>query len=556
VRARTLEFFGADPAEYDLVFVANATAAIKLVADGFRDYCAAAWEAAEPRARFRWLPQAKKRRRKPKEFHLYYHRDAHTSVVGVRELAARHRCLASDADVESWIGGLHTDAGAPPRGAVALLAYPGQSNMTGRRLPLSWSADVHRAGGGKGRGGPVYTLLDAAALATTKPLRVSEWEPDFVAVSFYKIFGFPDLGALLVRRSPPSRDPSAPDPARILTARRYFGGGTVDMVAALDAAWFERKAGAPHDALEDGTVPFHSVIALGHALDALERVFGGIANVGRHTARLTRELHAMLAGLTHSCGAPLVRVHNEPGARFGDADVQGATVAFSVLGAPAPPSEAAGGRRAPAAAAAQAAFGFRTVERLADARAVYVRSGSLCNPGGFATYLRWTAGELRAAREAGHSCSAPRETALGKPTGVVRVSLGACSSRADVVRLVDFLRAEFVDRTAGPEGEVVAAEQRPRTTPPPARGPAAPGRSGAVSAAALAGGLPPTRPVSVGAVAQKVAGWGDAFADAVGRGGCAGEAVGPPAVAKMAKKKTLVKSVVQRRSVVTTVTEI
>jgi len=37
VREEALRFFGADPEHFDLIFTANATAAIKLVADSFRD---------------------------------------------------------------------------------------------------------------------------------------------------------------------------------------------------------------------------------------------------------------------------------------------------------------------------------------------------------------------------------------------------------------------------------------------------------------------------------------------------------------------------------------
>jgi molybdenum cofactor sulfurtransferase len=570
VRARTLAFFGADPEEYDLVFVANSTAAIKLVADGFRDYCAPPRDEDGKRGalrrRFRWLLGRGRRKAKKsaREFHYYYHRDAHTSVVGVRELSARHACLGSDDDVARWIRELPSTSAAAPS-AVSLLAYPGQSNMTGRRLPLSWSADVHR------QGAAAYTLLDAAALATTKELRVSEWQPDFVAVSFYKIFGFPDLGALLVRRTPPA--PGAPTPGEILTARRYFGGGTVDMVAALGASWHARKSATLHDALEEGTVPFHSVVALGHALDAMRRVFGGVAAVGAHTAALTRELHAGLAALRHKGGAPLVRVHNEPGARFGDPEVQGATVAFSVLGAPAAPTASSASSSSAASECHgdekrehgdQPAFGYGAVERLADARAIYVRSGSLCNPGGFAAYLGWSAAQLAAALAAGHSCSNPREAALGKPTGVVRVSLGACSSRADVVRVLRFVEDEFRDRRAGPEGEVLPRGESGEAAPPedgeggggarPAARPAVPARrtsvgpgAAALPAAPPAARSPPARASSAGALAV----WRTPCAEGAR---CHGAA---KAVAKMPGKKAFVGSVVERQTVVTTaVTEI
>lgn len=65
-----------------------------------------------------------------------YHKDAHTSLVGIRESTKLHRCFTSDEEVDIWInsGGL----GGPRARQLGLFAYPGQSNMTGRRLPLNW----------------------------------------------------------------------------------------------------------------------------------------------------------------------------------------------------------------------------------------------------------------------------------------------------------------------------------------------------------------------------------------------------------------------------------
>ena len=68
VRLRLLQMFNADPQEFDVVFVANATAGIKMVMDAFRD--------------------------QDEGFYYGYHRDAHTSLVGVREAAKEHRCFA------------------------------------------------------------------------------------------------------------------------------------------------------------------------------------------------------------------------------------------------------------------------------------------------------------------------------------------------------------------------------------------------------------------------------------------------------------------------------
>ena len=44
-------------------------------------------------------------------------------------------------------------------------------------------------------------LLDAAAFVPTNALDLSQWKPDFVDISFYKMFGLPTgVGALLVRK--------------------------------------------------------------------------------------------------------------------------------------------------------------------------------------------------------------------------------------------------------------------------------------------------------------------------------------------------------------------
>jgi molybdenum cofactor sulfurtransferase len=119
VRLRALQFFDASPEEFDLVFVSNATAAIKLVADCFRDYR---------------VPGD----RTSGGFWYGYHRDCHTSVVGVREVTTRHHCFADDDEVNKWINGSRKKKLGPKRGQVGLFGFPGQSNMTGRRLPLSW----------------------------------------------------------------------------------------------------------------------------------------------------------------------------------------------------------------------------------------------------------------------------------------------------------------------------------------------------------------------------------------------------------------------------------
>ncbi|EJT72744.1 molybdenum cofactor sulfurase [Gaeumannomyces tritici R3-111a-1] len=447
IRDRALRFLGADPAHFDLVFVANATAAIKLVADAFRDLAERTWSGS---------------------FWYGYHKDSHTSLVGVRELAggagvasgnsAGHaRCFGSDMEVEAWLAGDDMGRGAMENsirgrrraaGGLGLFAYPGQSNMSGRRLPLSWAGRLRHGGPGGGSGGRglhanTYSLLDAAALAMTKPMAGvfadPDAAPDFTALSFYKIFGFPDLGGLVVRR----------DSGHILTLRKYFGGGTVTMVGAVGKAWHMSKgheasaaaAAQPpgaaaeysiHDGLEDGTLPFHSILALGEAMGVHERLYGSMDNVSRHTSRLAARLFRGVAGLRHHDGAPVCHIYgDEEGTRpaFGDADRQGATMAFNVVnpdGTYVPYSE---------------------VEEVANSKGIYIRSGGICCPGGLFTALDYEPWELERAMSAGHHCGPHGLSMVNQlPTGVVRASLGPMSTARDIDVFVQFLGETFAAR--------------------------------------------------------------------------------------------------------------
>ena len=83
-----------------------------------------------------------------------------------------------------------------------LLAFPAQSNFSGVKHPLDLVDRAQR------RGWDV--LLDAAAFVATNRLDLSAVTPDFVTVSFYKMFGYPTgVGCLLVRCASAAEAPAA-----------------------------------------------------------------------------------------------------------------------------------------------------------------------------------------------------------------------------------------------------------------------------------------------------------------------------------------------------------
>ena len=390
VRLRVLQFFNADPDLFDLVFVANATAGIKLVMEGFREHKDGFWYG--------------------------YHKDAHTSLVGIREAAKdRHRCFGSDKEVEEWL-----DEGcniSPGDKSLGLFAYPAQSNMDGRRLPLSWTSQLRSSK----HGTHVYSLLDAAALVSTFPLDLSNacTAPDFTVLSFYKIFGFPDLGGLIVRN----------ESASVLQRRSYFGGGTVDMVLCGKENWHIQKNSCLHEQLEDGTLPVHSIIALDSALSIHERLFGSLECVALHAGFLAEQLYNKLAALQHHNGSKICHIYRDPSSSYGDSRTQGPIIAFNLRT-----------RKGEWVSNAE-------VEKLANIRNIQLRSGGLCNPGGIASALDLAPWEMKRNFSAGHRCGSEADTIGGKPTGMLRVSLGAMSNMQDVKTFIRFVEEFFVDHT-------------------------------------------------------------------------------------------------------------
>lgn len=221
-------------------------------------------------------------------------------------------------------------------------------------------------------------------------------------------------------------------------------------ITSIDDCWHMRKDYTVdshyslHDQLEDGTLPFHSIIALDAALDVHTRLFGTMSDVSKHTAYLTKRLFNKLSSLQHWNATPLCRIYNDASATYGDSKTQGATVAFNIQRAD------------------RSLVPYTEVERLADEHSIYVRSGGLCNPGGIATHLGLKPWEMKRAWSAGHRCGHATEIVSGKPTGVVRASLGAMSTVSDVDRLVELLTSNYVEqKVVAPVALPIRSDSRP-----------------------------------------------------------------------------------------------
>ncbi|KAL1870508.1 hypothetical protein Daus18300_005196 [Diaporthe australafricana] len=390
-RLRALQFVNADPAEFDLIFVANATAGIKLVTEALRAV--------------------------PGGFDYAYHQSAHTSLVGVREEAQASICL-DDAAVEEWLTGKTPFQCEAQSMATTLFAYAAQSNMDGRRYPINWSERLRSLDWPSDT--LFLTVLDAAALAPTMPLDLgnSEVAPDFTVLSFSKIFGFPDLGAVIVRRQAFST----------FDFRRYFGGGTVDTVVTNKEQWHAPRTHRLHERLEDGTLPIHSIIALDIAMRIHTELFGSMSDVASHVSFLTRRLREGLQRLQHRNGMQVCQIYSPDYSSIRDPPA-GPVVAFNIRNQ------------------AGAWVSLAEVEKLASLKNFHIRTGGVCNPGGVASALDLEPWEIKRNFSAGFRCGSENDIIAGKPTGIIRASLGAMSSIADVDAFVAFIAEFYCEQT-------------------------------------------------------------------------------------------------------------
>jgi molybdenum cofactor sulfurtransferase len=381
-RAAVLAYFNAPESEYACIFTPNATGALRLVGEAYP---------FGPGDRFLALF------------------DNHNSVNGIREFArakgagtAYVPLEAPDLRVADGLLERYLDEAA--RGGHNLFAYPAQSNFSGVKHPLEWIAAARE------RGWDV--IVDSAAFVPTSRLDLSVWQPDFVPISFYKLFGYPTgLGALLARR-----------PALTRLQRPWFSGGTVvaanvqgDMVVPLSG----------HALFEDGTVNYLGIPAVEIGLRHIERI--GIETIARRVEALGTWLLEALQRLRHSDGSPATRV-------YGPAtwDRRGATIAFNFLHPD--------GR----------VIDERYVDVVAAAHRISVRTGCFCNSGAGETAFSLSSDTLIGAEFDDGMILDDYIRRIGMPTGgAVRVSLGVATNFADVHRFMHFA-TEFRDVTDVP----------------------------------------------------------------------------------------------------------
>lgn len=383
-RAFVLEYFNASPDEYAAIFTSNASGALKLVGESYP-----------------FAPGGR--------YLLTF--DNHNSVNGIREFARARGAEITyipmqppDLRVdEGQLVAYLDQMGSGP----CLFSYPAQSNFSGVQHPLEWIERAHE------RGWDV--LLDAAAFVPTNRLDLGRWHPDFVPLSFYKIFGYPTgVGCLLARRA-----------ALAKLQRPWFAGGTIWAVTVQGDKYYMAAGEA---AFEDGTLNYLTLPAVEIGLKHILSI--GIERIHERVMCLTGWLLDSLLALRHSNGGPVVQVY---GPR--DCRMRGGTIALNFLD---PQGKV---------------VDERLVAQRAKKRRISLRTGCFCNPGAGEAAFSISKDALLGSFEGETALSYEQFLeALGLPSGgAVRVSLGLATTFADVYRFVEFAQT-FVDEVPDESG--------------------------------------------------------------------------------------------------------
>lgn len=374
-RQKVLDYFNATN-DYVCIFTANASAALKILGECY--------------------PFAS-------DGQLLMTFDNHNSVNGIREYARAKDCPFQYSPLDA---GLRIDAKAfgeklkKAEGKNKLLAFPAQSNVSGVKHDLDWIEEAQSLGWD--------VLLDAAAFVPSDRLDLLMHQPEFVAVSFYKIFGYPTgLGALLVKKS-----------AFEKLQKPSFAGGTITIVSVQgDGHYLEKKAAR----FEEGTVNYLEIPAIKTGLEYIEAI--GIEQIKSRVACLTEYLLRELVKLRHKNGKGLIEIY---GPQNGQS--RGGTIAMNFYDS----------------------FGrlhdFIKIEQAAFEQNISLRTGCFCNPGIDETNHQLQAEKLQAYfKQEGAKDYFNLIEFMGQKRGAVRVSIGYISNFKDLQVFIGFCKG-FLDR--------------------------------------------------------------------------------------------------------------
>jgi len=316
----------------------------------------------------------------------------HNSVTGLKHNVKNVIVLDNDFnEIKKW-----GDETNEKEEKNKLFAFPSESNFTGNIFDLNKISEYQSKG--------YLVLLDAAKYITSHQLNLNVIKPDFIPISFYKLFGsiLSGLGCLIIKKQHLS-----------LLNKDYFGGGTYDLHIPQEKEHYHVKKN--EERFEDGTINFTSILILNLILTKYLSSFD--VDIGRKCALYA---YYKMNMLKHSNGQKLCEIYG-----FENPDKHGSIVSFNLLNEKGE------------------YIGYKEVEMLCNANGIKLRTGCFCNPGDCSYYLKLNTDTLLTHFSQGHTCSDNMDLIDGKPTGAIRISFGNYSTQKEIDKFVDFISNHY-----------------------------------------------------------------------------------------------------------------
>ena len=385
-RSSVLEFFHADPYEYVCIFTQNASGALKLVGESYPFTNGSQYLLTV---------------------------DNHNSVNGIREYARNKNAdiryvpvTLPELRIDECVLESYLDEGI--QGKNNLFAFPAQSNFSGVQHDLTWIKTAQLKGWD--------VMLDAAAFVPTNILDLSKIHPEFVVLSFYKMFGYPTgIGALIAKR----------DVLKKLH-RPWFSGGTITVASVQEDRHFLHSG---PEGFEDGTLNYLSLPAVEIGLHHLSTI--GYPIIHDRTISLTGWLLEKLSELRHSNGKPVIKIYGPM-----NTIQRGGTIVLNFFD----PNEHF--------------VDHLKVEAIANQMNISLRTGCFCNPGDGEMALGISALELSSCFTSKEQLDYQdfRRCLDNKSSGAVRISVGIVSNFEDVFQMINMVK-KFTDKYHDEFGE-------------------------------------------------------------------------------------------------------
>ena len=368
LRKEVLRFVDADPSVYECIFVQSATQALKLVGENFP-----------------WKKDSK----------YVFTRYNHNSVLGIRKYLIN-------------AGGSFAAIHSPKevydipysKKSYNLLAFPLEENFAGKKFPQE---EVQNILQNKTLRENWFIFGDAAAFLPTNPLSLKTEDYDAICMSFYKIIGFPNTGALVIKKK-----------FLDFLVKKTFLDHSVNFTS-IHSNNFHLNS------FEDDEPPFNLNLAVKYGLKYLNQI--GMKNIQKHTAQLTERLYNGLHKMSHSNGIPAVKIY---GNHEQGLNMQGAIVAFNVM------------------RTAELSYGYFEFVKAASEAGFHLRGGCHCNPGACFENVGLEEQKVKIYFQAKTTCGDENDVVDDVPLGAVRASLGWASTAEDVDNFLKWVAQNYV----------------------------------------------------------------------------------------------------------------